>query len=73
MIEINDEACKELYYIKFIMNGGGYNMFWLGCFLGYIVGSVITCALLYFGYRSHENKKADMQKGEERKINKKGV
>ncbi|HFK1681865.1 MULTISPECIES: hypothetical protein [unclassified Bacillus (in: firmicutes)] len=48
-------------------------MFWLGCFLGYIVGSVITCALLYFGYRSHENKKADMQKVEERKINKKGV
>ncbi|ATI58387.1 hypothetical protein C5137_09005 [Bacillus cereus] len=55
------------------MNGGGYTMFWLGCFLGYIVGSIITCALLYFGYRSNENKKADMQKGEERKINKRGV
>ncbi len=37
-------------------------MFWLGGFLGYIVGSVTTCALLYFGYRSNENKKADMQK-----------
>ncbi|WP_179879760.1 hypothetical protein [Bacillus cereus] len=48
-------------------------MFWLGCFLGYIVGSVITCALLYFGYRSNENKKADMQKGKARKINKRGV
>ncbi|MEC1967804.1 hypothetical protein P9G36_12290 [Bacillus cereus] len=48
-------------------------MFWLGCFLGYIVGSIITCALLYFGYRSNENKKSDMQKVEERKINKKGV
>ncbi|BCC98053.1 hypothetical protein BC30048_0956 [Bacillus cereus] len=48
-------------------------MFWLGCFLGYIVGSIITCALLYFGYRSNENKKTDMQKGEERKINKRGV
>ncbi|PGZ45744.1 hypothetical protein COE56_26030 [Bacillus anthracis] len=73
MIEINDGACKELYYIKFIMNGGGDNMFWLGCFLGYIVGSVITCALLYFGYRSHENKQANIQKREERKINQKGV
>lgn len=73
MIEINDEACKELYYIKFIMNRGGYNMFWLGCFLGYIVGSVITCALLYYGYRSNENKKANIQKREERKINQKGV
>ncbi|PER14505.1 hypothetical protein COK25_07835 [Bacillus cereus] len=73
MIKINDGVCKELYYIKFIMNGGGYTMFWLGCFLGYIVGSVITCALLYFGYRSNENKKADMQKGKERKINKRGV
>ncbi|MFJ8242197.1 hypothetical protein [Bacillus tropicus] len=69
MIEINDGACKELYYIKFIMNGGGDNMFWLG----YIVGSVITCALLYFGYRSHENKKANIQKRGERKINQKGV
>ncbi|GAB6494996.1 hypothetical protein OA45_05047 [Bacillus sp. UMTAT18] len=48
-------------------------MFWLGCFLGYIVGSVITCALLYYGYRSSENKKADIRKREERKINKKGV
>ncbi|CKG61061.1 MULTISPECIES: hypothetical protein [Bacillus cereus group] len=48
-------------------------MFWLGCFLGYIVGSIITCALLYFGYRSNENKKANMQKVEERKINKRGV
>ncbi|PFD43499.1 hypothetical protein CN281_21350 [Bacillus cereus] len=73
MIKINDGVCKELYYIKFIMNGGGYTMFWLGCFLGYIVGSVITCALLYFGYRSNENKKADMQKGKARKINKRGV
>jgi len=73
LIKINDGVCKELYYIKFIMNGGGYTMFWLGCFLGYIVGSVITCALLYFGYRSNENKKADMQKGKERKINKRGV
>ncbi|OJD77310.1 hypothetical protein BAU29_18895 [Bacillus sp. P14-1] len=73
MIEINDGACKALYYIKFIMNGGDYIMFWLGCFLGYIVGSVITCALLYYGYRSSENKKADIRKREERKINKKGV
>lgn len=37
-------------------------MFWLGCFLGYIAGSVITCALLYFGFRSEENKKAAMQR-----------
>jgi hypothetical protein len=49
--------------------GGSYIMFWLGCFLGYVLGSVITCALLYFGYRSYENKKADMRKREERKIN----
>ena len=48
-------------------------MFWLGCFLGYIVGSVITFALLYYGYRSNENKKVDIQKREERKVNKKGV
>ena len=27
LIEINDGVCKELYYIKFIMNGGGYTMF----------------------------------------------
>lgn len=37
-------------------------MFWLGCFLGYIGGSVITCALFYFGFRSEESKKADMQR-----------
>lgn len=37
-------------------------MFWLGCFLGYIAGSVITCVLLYFGFRSEESKKADMQR-----------
>ncbi|HHT7186891.1 TPA: hypothetical protein ACTZ5N_000099 [Bacillus cereus] len=37
-------------------------MFWLGCFLGYIAGSVITCALFYFGFRSEEKKKADMQR-----------
>ncbi|MDM5239082.1 hypothetical protein QUF83_23890 [Bacillus cereus] len=37
-------------------------MFWLGCFLGYIVGSIITCGLFYFGFRSEENKKADMQR-----------
>ncbi|PFU36612.1 hypothetical protein COK69_00705 [Bacillus cereus] len=55
------------------MNGGDYIMFWLGCFLGYIVGSVITCALFYYGYRSNENKKANIQKREERKINQKGV
>ncbi|WP_242215637.1 hypothetical protein [Bacillus cereus group sp. BfR-BA-01383] len=47
-------------------------MFWLGCFLGYIVGSIITCALLYFGYRAGENKKVDMRKKKERSINKKG-
>ncbi|MGR5921478.1 hypothetical protein ACT7DD_19220 [Bacillus paranthracis] len=42
-------------------------MFWLGGFLGYIVGSVITCALLYYGYRSSENKKSGYTKegGEE--------
>ena len=55
------------------MNGGSYIMFWLGGFLGYVLGSVITCALLYFGYRSHENRKADMQKGKERKMHKGGV
>ncbi|WP_257155055.1 hypothetical protein [Bacillus thuringiensis] len=38
-------------------------MFWLGCFLGYIVGSITTCALLYFGYRSNENKKSGYAKG----------
>lgn len=37
-------------------------MFWLGCFLGYIAGSVITCALLYFGFRFEESKKADIQR-----------
>ncbi|AHA71011.1 hypothetical protein ABE47_06795 [Bacillus thuringiensis] len=37
-------------------------MFWLGCFLGYMAGSVITCALLYFGFRADENKKADKQR-----------
>ncbi|MBJ8106026.1 hypothetical protein JDS80_19715 [Bacillus cereus group sp. N8] len=37
-------------------------MFWLGCFLGYIVGSVFTCGLFYFGFRVEENKKADMQR-----------
>ncbi|OUA07175.1 hypothetical protein BK772_17075 [Bacillus thuringiensis serovar finitimus] len=37
-------------------------MFWLGCFLGYIGGSVITCALFYFGFRAEENKKADLQR-----------
>lgn len=37
-------------------------MFWLGCFLGYMAGSVITCALLYFGFRAEENKKADKQR-----------
>ncbi|MEC2804781.1 hypothetical protein P9Z55_24250 [Bacillus thuringiensis] len=40
-------------------------MFWLGGFLGYIVGSITTCAILYFGYRA--------EKKEGRKINKKGV
>ena len=54
------------------MNGGGYTMFWLGCFLGYIVGSIITCALLYFGYRSMKIK-SGYAKREERKINKRGV
>lgn len=37
-------------------------MFWLGCFFGYMAGSVITCALLYFGFRADENKKADKQR-----------
>ncbi|WP_141436554.1 hypothetical protein [Bacillus cereus] len=37
-------------------------MFWLGCFLGFIVGSIITCALLYFGFRAEENQKADIQR-----------
>ncbi|MCR6846240.1 hypothetical protein [Bacillus sp. IBL03825] len=37
-------------------------MFWLGCFLGYMAGSVITCALLYFSFRAEENKKADIQR-----------
>ncbi|MDM5193579.1 hypothetical protein QUG28_11135 [Bacillus hominis] len=37
-------------------------MFWLGCSLGYVVGSVITCTLFYFGFRSEESKKADMQR-----------
>lgn len=32
-------------------------MFWLGCFLGYIAGSVITCALFYFGFRAEKAKK----------------
>jgi len=39
-------------------------MFWLGCFLGYIAGSVITCALFYFGFRAEENKKADLKRKE---------
>lgn len=34
-------------------------MFWIGCFSGYIAGSVLTCALLYFTYRSEEKKKQE--------------
>lgn len=37
-------------------------MFWLGCFLGFIVGSMVTCALMYFGFRSEEKKRADIQR-----------
>ncbi|MDF9623677.1 hypothetical protein P5775_13075 [Bacillus cereus] len=37
-------------------------MFWLGCFLGYMAGSVITCALLYFGFRAEETKKVDKER-----------
>ncbi|MDM8364989.1 hypothetical protein ACS4JF_13640 [Bacillus thuringiensis] len=37
-------------------------MFWLGCFLGYMAGAVITCALLYFGFRAEETKKVDKQR-----------
>lgn len=37
-------------------------MFWLGCFLGFIVGSMVTCMLMYFGFRAEENKKAAMQR-----------
>ncbi|MHC2834762.1 hypothetical protein [Bacillus sp. F9_6S_D1_P_5] len=37
-------------------------MFWLGCFLGFIVGSMVTCTLMYFGFRAEENKKAAMQR-----------
>ncbi|MGH1296406.1 hypothetical protein [Bacillus pretiosus] len=37
-------------------------MFWLGCFLGFIVGSMVTCMLMYFGCRAEENKKAAMQR-----------
>lgn len=37
-------------------------MFWLGHFLGYLAGSVITCALLYFGFRAEETKKVDKQR-----------
>ncbi|CCW09289.1 hypothetical protein [Bacillus sp. GeD10] len=37
-------------------------MSWLGCFLGYMAGSVITCALLYFGFRAEETKKVDKQR-----------
>ena len=31
-------------------------------FLGYMAGAVITCALLYFGFRSEETKKVDKQR-----------
>ncbi|MFJ8457291.1 hypothetical protein [Bacillus paramycoides] len=37
-------------------------MFWLGSLVGYILGSVITCGLFYFGFRYEENKKADMER-----------
>lgn len=34
-------------------------MFWAGCLSGYIVGSVLTCALLYFTFMSEERKKQE--------------
>ncbi|WP_242215041.1 hypothetical protein [Bacillus cereus group sp. BfR-BA-01383] len=37
-------------------------MFWLGCFVGYVVGSFITCGVLYFCFRAEENKKAELHK-----------
>ncbi|HEB4954414.1 TPA: hypothetical protein R0D49_004087 [Bacillus cereus] len=37
-------------------------MFWLGIILGFVLGSFVTCGLLYFGFRAEENKKADIQR-----------
>lgn len=37
-------------------------MFWIGIILGFVLGSFVTCGLLYFGFRSEESKKADMQR-----------
>jgi hypothetical protein len=36
-------------------------MLWLGIFIGYTVGSIITGALLYFLFRSEEIKKAEQR------------
>lgn len=37
-------------------------MFWLGSLVGYILGSLVTCGIVYFGFRSEENKKAELHK-----------
>lgn len=37
-------------------------MFWLGCFVGFVVGSFITCGLFYFGFWAEENKKAELHR-----------
>ncbi|WP_411501391.1 hypothetical protein [Bacillus thuringiensis] len=35
-------------------------MFWLGSLIGYILGSFVTCGVLYFCYRAAENKKEEL-------------
>lgn len=36
-------------------------MFWLGSIIGFVLGSFVTCVLLYFGFRAEENKKTRKQ------------
>ncbi|SCM94477.1 Uncharacterized protein BWINRASL_02149 [Bacillus mycoides] len=37
-------------------------MFWLGSFVGYVVGSFITCAVFYFCFKAEQNKKAEIER-----------
>ncbi|USL15925.1 hypothetical protein [Bacillus thuringiensis] len=37
-------------------------MFWLGSIIGFVLGSFVTCVLLYFGFRAEENKKENIQR-----------
>lgn len=37
-------------------------MFWLGIIIGFVLGSFVTCGLLYFGFRAEEHERAAMQR-----------